>query len=494
MRNYLPKLLFVAFLSITIIGCKKDEKKLQSITLSSTELLLEKGGSSTLTAFLTPEDIKNKVITWTSNNNNVAEVSQEGIVKAVGPGDATITAQIESILASCKVTVTSKAVNITLSEDTLTANLGDTTQLTAIVTPDDTTDPIIWESDNKDVATVDETGRITIISAGIANITATAGSVSAKCRVEVKAIIYIVGTLSNNTTLLWKNDKETELKDDGIAAVPNDIAVSQKGDVYIVGYGTKDDGSGISIALLWKNGTLEHLSDGTKDVQAKAVFVKGDDVYIVGNEVGTKNKVFLWKNGVQTILPSTNNYAEANSVFVTANDDVYVVGYDESPAVWKNGKREDANGTRTTSLQSIFIRNDKIYYTGYETDSDYVVNPIIWNNNIDSKLSKGDYADSDIYTHSIFVDNNDNIFVAGSKASSPKRAVYWKNGEMVLLNNGYKAADIAVLNNTIYVVGYTQSGFGPFVQKKAALWINDELQNLTSTPKSEARAIYIRTK
>lgn len=51
------------------------------------------GGYLVLDATVTPKDATNKVLTWSSSDRKVATVDQEGIVKAVDEGTATITAE-----------------------------------------------------------------------------------------------------------------------------------------------------------------------------------------------------------------------------------------------------------------------------------------------------------------------------------------------------------------------------------------------------------------
>ena len=51
------------------------------------------GGYLVLDATITPKDATNKVLTWSSSDIKVATVDQEGIVKAVNEGTATITAE-----------------------------------------------------------------------------------------------------------------------------------------------------------------------------------------------------------------------------------------------------------------------------------------------------------------------------------------------------------------------------------------------------------------
>ena len=78
------------------------------VTLDQTSLTLDVGGSDTLTATVEPDNATNKAVTWSSSNENVATVDQNGNVKAVGAGKATITATTadgSGVSATCTVTV-----------------------------------------------------------------------------------------------------------------------------------------------------------------------------------------------------------------------------------------------------------------------------------------------------------------------------------------------------------------------------------------------------
>lgn len=77
------------------------------------------------------------------------------------------------------------ATGIKLSPTTLKfSGIGDAQKITATLTPDTATSSILWESNNTDVVTVKD-GVATAVSDGIATITATSGSATAKCNVTV---------------------------------------------------------------------------------------------------------------------------------------------------------------------------------------------------------------------------------------------------------------------------------------------------------------------
>lgn len=77
------------------------------------------------------------------------------------------------------------ATAVVLDVESKTLGVGETLQLTATPAPSDTTDPVVWSSDEETVATVSETGLVTAIAPGTAVIKAVCGSVSATCTIEV---------------------------------------------------------------------------------------------------------------------------------------------------------------------------------------------------------------------------------------------------------------------------------------------------------------------
>ena len=74
------------------------------ISLNHTNLTLAKGESLTLTATITPSDATDNTVTWTTSNSTVAIV-ENGVVTALAPGNATITARAGNYSANCEITV-----------------------------------------------------------------------------------------------------------------------------------------------------------------------------------------------------------------------------------------------------------------------------------------------------------------------------------------------------------------------------------------------------
>lgn len=78
----------------------------ESVSLNYTDRTLSVGKSFTLTATVNPTNATNKNVTWSSNNESVATVTN-GVVKAVAEGEAkiTVTTEDREFTAICTVTV-----------------------------------------------------------------------------------------------------------------------------------------------------------------------------------------------------------------------------------------------------------------------------------------------------------------------------------------------------------------------------------------------------
>ena len=181
--------------------------KLTSVALNSDTLNLVAGADGRqIVATTTPDNalLDNLTFTYKSSDETVATVDENGLVTPLKAGTATITVTAQAVVttngmalfttratAKCTVTVTDitiPATNIELDAFSKTMTVGDKAKLTATVKPADSTDKVVWTSSKPTVATVDENGNITALATGTTEITATAGSVSAVCKVTVEGV------------------------------------------------------------------------------------------------------------------------------------------------------------------------------------------------------------------------------------------------------------------------------------------------------------------
>lgn len=152
----------------------------EMIELSDNEVSLKVGESHTLTATVKPETATNKELKWESSSSQIAFVDQNGQVTAleVGVADITVTSADDSqVSAVCHITVekadvAALGIKIT-TKGPVNLEIEDELQLTAEIYPEDADDKTInWDSSDRTIANVDDTGLVTAIGYGLAIITA----------------------------------------------------------------------------------------------------------------------------------------------------------------------------------------------------------------------------------------------------------------------------------------------------------------------------------
>lgn len=126
-------------------------------------------------------DITEKVYQDTGLTPNTTYEYQVSIVSDLGEESA--------LSEAISVTTDYSAVtSVTLDQSTLALETGSTGQLAATVEPATADQSVTWTSDNESVATVDQSGLVTAVAEGSANITATSdadGTMSDTCAVTV---------------------------------------------------------------------------------------------------------------------------------------------------------------------------------------------------------------------------------------------------------------------------------------------------------------------
>lgn len=205
---------------------------------------------------------------------------------------------VPTVLSGSTLTIVNPCTGITLDKDTLTIARGETATLTATVEPADTTNTIVWSSENDNIATV-ENGVVTAVGLGETTITAACGDKTASCKVTVtKATIagtaniytregfFYGATLGASplitnagwetaiTTIKWYRDGEA----DSIAT----------GDKYKIG--EKDIGKQLYIIVTadkytgeLKSKLTDVIEKATKDAPAKPIIEANENVITVTN-------------------------------------------------------------------------------------------------------------------------------------------------------------------------------------------------------------------
>ena len=244
------------------VSISKKVIEVASVTLNKTELILTEGDSETLTATVKPDDATNKTVTWSTSDESIAKVDNNGKVTAVKEGTATIIARAGAKSATCALSVRRKVIevtSITLNKAELTLTEGDSETLTATVKPDDATDKTVtWSTSDATIATVDNNGKVTAVKAGSATITAKAGEKSATCALSVSRKVIEVTSVTLNKAELTLTEGDSETLS---ATVKPDDATDKT-----VMWSSSD----ASVASVDANGKVTALKEGKATITAKA--------------------------------------------------------------------------------------------------------------------------------------------------------------------------------------------------------------------------------
>ena len=173
---------------------KNTNIAVDNIVLDREAVELEISESVMLVATVTPENATHKDVVWSSSDESVATVEQNGKVTAVSEGTTIITVTANGMSATCKVTVKEESVEvievckIKLNKQYAKLMKNDVLTLRATITPANATDKtVVWSSSDESVATVEQNGKVTAVGKGTVTITATSSNGKiATCKITVE--------------------------------------------------------------------------------------------------------------------------------------------------------------------------------------------------------------------------------------------------------------------------------------------------------------------
>ena len=300
----------------------KKQVKAKSIKLSKTTYTLKKGKKVKLKATILPKKSTQKKVIWSTNKKKIATVSKSGVVKAKKNGTAIITAKIKgtSKKAKCKIIVGTPVSSVKLSDTSKQLEVGSKFQLKATVLPAKASvRSVSYQTSNKTIAEVTQSGVVTAKSAGSAVIT-----VVSKDGTNKKAVCRIqVSNKQQSTTQTPVKDepkeepKDTTVKTTGISlnkqsltfysnSAPQQLEASVKPENATnkgVIWSSEDE----SIATVSDNGvvTPSKTKEGTTTITATAADKSGVKVtcevkVIAGMQVTSAQQLREILNGSET--------------------------------------------------------------------------------------------------------------------------------------------------------------------------------------------------
>lgn len=319
--------------------------------LGNSNLPLLSGETVKLGYEIYPGNVTFKDVTWTSSNESVATVSNEGEVKAIeGDGTTFSVIQLAPIAAysgsgmykTLKVVVSNtmlQAESVNISSESLEVYAGETLQLTASILPKTSTYKTVkWTSSDESIAIVDANGLVTGVvndnvnaSVTIKATTLDGSNVDGSIELTVKQIVQpkeiaIDQTYSAENYLFAISDKKVELdfttvpeectlsliewksSDETIATVENGVVKFNKngifGDVTITAT-CPETGNSSEIKLHLEEGLIRELFKDENNIT-------WSDAKQSGNGTSTSTE---WHDGYVTVTTYKQNATKRRADF-----------------------------------------------------------------------------------------------------------------------------------------------------------------------------------
>lgn len=200
MKHQLIALILTA---VTCLSCQEwtdlsspssQEIKLE---LSSSELTLKTGTSTSLTARIYPWNSKDRTAVWVSSNTDIASVDQNGTITAITVGECEIIVSCEGIEKRCKVTVISSEIptqSLYLNHRSISLKKGESTTLQAVILPSNSTQEMTWSTGDESIAQVDTKGVLTGLKSGSTTVTVASGEHTSSIPVLIHSDLWLKQT------------------------------------------------------------------------------------------------------------------------------------------------------------------------------------------------------------------------------------------------------------------------------------------------------------
>lgn len=194
MNRIFNKLQVLAAALVCVLSCNENqvvEVHVSELAVEPSKVSLETGATQKLDVVVNPSYADRSELTWSSADESIATVSEDGTVSAVSAGITNVTAKLDGKLASCQVRVVAPTLQkVEISDRNVELCIGDVHTLSFTVSPDYITDyEVSWKSENYTVASVTEEGIVKARSVGTAVIVLTVGDIVEKCMVKVVPVI-----------------------------------------------------------------------------------------------------------------------------------------------------------------------------------------------------------------------------------------------------------------------------------------------------------------
>ena len=288
----------------------------ESVSLDKYSIALKEGKTDKITVDeVLPENTTNKTCSFSSTDETVATVDEDGTVTAVGYGECDIVVQSYDGMSSDTCHVTVYCTGLSLTDQQLLVNRVCTLEpIFKNGYKGITSEQLTWESSDPDTATVDSMGRVTAHATGTVTITASIKDpvltsnrlVKASCKVTIGRMAESIKTDADTVTLY-----EGETHQITAEVLPSDT--TDKGLTYSC---IRD-----SIAKVSATGLITAVSEGTTTVTLTAMDGSG-----------------ITKDITVTVLPAIKTIDVYNGDITLQAGDTYTTYFNAYPSTegWRD--------------------------------------------------------------------------------------------------------------------------------------------------------------
>lgn len=313
-------------------------KPAKQVNLNKHELVISKGKSVRLNFSVDPADYTDGVV-WESSDEQIIKVSDDGTVKSVGIGVATISIYVgDTAYDECKVSVMQPVTRVSLDKSSVSMDAYDTVQLKVSVAPDNAYDKTVtWKSSDEEVATVDQDGLITALAKGTTTITVTANDGSEKsssCKVNVVRDVTNCKSWTeleskhnyeSNSDIVWRYQQSgaNELRvtfDENTAFVGKDYLYIYDGNKKLIGQYKEKELSGKTVTIPGDVVLLNLITDAARtawgfkvtkiSTQGESIETELEEPYVADSDGNRYESGISLEAGTRLYLVSSNHNAE----------------------------------------------------------------------------------------------------------------------------------------------------------------------------------------
>jgi uncharacterized protein YjdB len=337
-----------------------------SVTVQPTTANLFVGQTTVLQATVTDANgtvVADRPVNWLSSNSLVATVSETGVLTAVAPGSATISASAGGKSGSASVVVTLVPVaSVVLAPPAATVIAGQTTTLVPTIRDANgaqVTRPISWATNNSAVATVSSTGVVTAVAPGDATITATSEGKSGNATVTVVPVPVGTVTVTPATKSLVAGSTTTlavVVKDANGTTVTNRVVTWSTSDPLVATVSPTGVVTAVAPGAATITATSEGKSDGSAitvtPVPVANVTVEPPTMTLTVGQTAAATAVVKDANG-NVLTGRVVTWISSNPLIATVSATGVVTGVARGGPVFITASSENRNGSTAVTVTEI---------------------------------------------------------------------------------------------------------------------------------------------